>query len=42
MNSLISILPTILLLIQLFTFGIGVYLVFLAIKALKIYIAKNS
>lgn len=42
MNQLIGILPTIALIIPLFIFGIGVYVAFLAIKALKIYIAKNS
>lgn len=40
--SIVSILPAIYLVIYLFIFGIGVYLALLAIKALKIYISKNS
>ncbi len=39
---LVSILPTIYLLIYLLILGVGIYLAFLAIKALKIYISKNS
>ncbi len=42
MYPLIELLPTIALIIPLFAFGIGIYLAFLAIKALKIYISKNS
>lgn len=42
MNPLINILPTITLIIPLVTFGVGIYLAFLAIKALRIYIEKNS
>lgn len=42
MNPLITILPAITLIITLSVYGIGIYLAFLAIKALKIYISKNS
>lgn len=39
---LLSIFPTIVLIIWLLILGIGIYLVFLLIKALRIYIRKNS
>ncbi len=42
MNPLIEILPTIALAIPLLLFGLGIYLAVLAIKALRIYISKNS
>lgn len=42
MRSLFTIIPIINILIILFVLGLGIYVAFLAIKALKIYIAKNS
>ena len=42
MNSLFAIIPLINLLILLVVLGLGIYLAVLSIKALKIYISKNS
>ena len=42
LSPIFSIIPTIYLMISLLIFGIGIYIVFLIIKALKIYIEKNS
>ena len=42
LNSIFFIWPIINLVILLFVLGIGIYIAFLLIKALKIYIKKNS
>ena len=42
LSPIFAIIPTIYLMILLFILGIGIYIAFLTIKALKIYIAKNS
>ncbi len=42
LNSIFFIWPIINLVILLFVLGLGIYIAFLLIKALKIYIKKNS
>ena len=42
MNSFVTIINLIILALILIVIGVGIYALFLAIKALKIYIKKNS